>query len=411
VKKSLDILFFAIYVHLIDNLLPRDILAVDNWQREIRIKVPVSEPLLWNNSKQIIVEALDFLTGDEWNIEFYELSEKYFLNDELDLEDTIQVENICLLSGGLDSLVGAIDLIQEKDNILFVSHFDGAGANSNDQKDIFDTFASNTEKNIYLSQFRVDDAKAFYEYYNKKKNRNEPIHDGNLRARSILFLGFALFHALNFNVNRVYLPENGLISINIPLNESRTSSNSTRTTHPYFIKKLQDFLISIDINVEIVNPYQLKTKGEMLSECQNKVLLNSLINKTISCSHSKRKEPWTRRTGIRNCGYCIPCLIRRSSIYHYGELEAVETYGVNLDIHELKLDKTTKPISKVPTDVLALINFLNKKYELSKYEREIALIANIDNMEETAKMLDRGYAELRKYIDDNASDEIKRLLL
>ena len=96
---------------------------------------------------------------------------------------------------------------------------------------------------------------------------------------------------------------------------------------------------------------------------------------------------------------------------HYGELETVETYGVNLDIHELKLGKTTKPISKVPTDVLALINFLNKKYELSKYEREIALIANIDNMEETAKMLDRGYAELRKYIDDNASDEIKRLLL
>lgn len=77
-EKSLDILFFAIYVHLIDNLLPRDILAVDNWQREIRIKVPVSDPLLWNNRKQIIIEALDFLTGDEWNIEFYELSEKYF---------------------------------------------------------------------------------------------------------------------------------------------------------------------------------------------------------------------------------------------------------------------------------------------------------------------------------------------
>ena len=81
-EKSLDILFFAIYVHLIDNLLPRDILAVDNWQREIRIKIPVSDPLLWNNRKQIIIEALDFLTGDEWNIEFYELSEKYFLNAE-----------------------------------------------------------------------------------------------------------------------------------------------------------------------------------------------------------------------------------------------------------------------------------------------------------------------------------------
>ena len=413
-EKSMDILFFSVYIHLIDNLLPRDKLAVDNWQREIKIKIPVSEPLLWGKNVNTIVEALEFLTGDEWNIEFYELSEKYFLSDELDLVDSIHVENICLLSGGMDSLVGAINLIQESDNILFVSHYDGAGANSNDQKDIFDTFNSDTEKSIYLSQFHAYDSEAFYEYYNNVKQRIEPIHDGNLRARSLLFLGYALFHAINFNINRVYLPENGLISINIPLNESRTSSNSTRTTHPYFIKKLEDFLTAIGINVEIVNLYQLTTKGEMLSECQNKVLLNKLINRTISCSHSKRKGQWTRKKksdNVKNCGYCIPCLIRRASVYHYENLDTIESYGVNLDPVELKLNKTKKPFSKVPTDLFALINFLNKKYDIEQYEREIALVANIDNIEETAIMLKRGYAELRKFIEDNASNEIKRLLI
>jgi len=412
-EKSLDILFFSIYIHLLDNLLPRNELAVDNWQREIKVKIPVSEPLLWNQNVLKIIEALNFLTGDEWDIEFYELSEKYFLSEELDLADSIQVEGICLLSGVMDSLIGAIDLIQESDNILFVSHYDGAGANSNDQKDIFDTFDSDTEKNIYLSQFHVYDGEAFYEYYNNVKQRIEPIHDGNLRARSLLFLGFALFHAINLNINRVYLPENGLISINIPLNESRTSSNSTRTTHPYFIKKLKDFLTAIGIDVDIVNKYQLKTKGEMLSECQNKVLLNKLINRTISCSHSKRKGQWARKKksdGAKNCGYCIPCLIRRASVYHYGELDTIETYGVNLDSIELKLNKTKKQFSKVPTDLLALINFLNKKYDIDRYEREISLVANIDNAEETALMLKRGYAELRKYIEDNAAAEIKRLL-
>lgn len=413
-KKSLDILFFSIYIHLIDNLLPRNKLAVDNWQREIQVKIPVSEPLRWNQNVNTIIEALNFLTGDEWNIEFYELNEQYFLNEELDLADTIQVENICLLSGGLDSLVGAIDLIQESDNILFVSHYDGAGANSNDQKDIFDTFKSHTEKTIYLSQFHIYDGEPFYEYYNKKKNKTEPIHDGNLRARSLLFLGFALFHAINFNVDHIFLPENGLISINIPLNESRSSSNSTRTTHPYFIKKLQGFLSGIGINVEIKNLYQCKTKGEMLADCKNKSLLNNLINQTISCSHSKRKGQWTRRKksdGTKNCGYCIPCLIRRASVYHYGELDTIEIYGVNLNIDELKLNKTTKPFSKVPTDLLALINFLNKKYDLKNYEREISLIANIENKIEIAEMLNRGYNELRKYIEDNASNEIRRLLI
>lgn len=399
-EKSLDILFFSIYIHLLDNLLPRNVLAVDNWQREIKVRIPVSEPSIWNQNVLKIIEALNFLTGDEWDIEFYELSEKYFLNDELNLEDSIQIDNICLLSGGLDSLVGAIDLIQEKNNILFVSHFDGAGANSNDQKDIFDTFANNTEKNIYLSQFHAYESDKFYD-----------AHDGNLRARSLLFLGFAFFHALNFHVGRVYLPENGLISINLPLNESRTSSNSTRTTHPYFIRKLQEFLSGIGIDIEITNPYQLKTKGEMLAECENKSLLNGLINRTISCSHSKRKGEWTRKgDGEKNCGYCIPCLIRRASVYHYGELNEIETYGVNLDPVELKLNKAEKPFSKVPTDILALINFLNKKYDIAQYEREISLVANIDNAEETALMLRRGYAELRKYIEDNAADEIKRLL-
>jgi len=52
-EKSLDILFFSIYIHLIDNLLPRDKLAVDNWQREIKVKIPVSEPLRWNQKCKI----------------------------------------------------------------------------------------------------------------------------------------------------------------------------------------------------------------------------------------------------------------------------------------------------------------------------------------------------------------------
>lgn len=400
-EKSLDVLFFSIYIHLIDNLLPRDKLAVDNWQREIQISIPVSEPLAWNQNANTIVEALDFLTGDEWHINFYELSEKYFVSEELDLADTISIKNICLLSGGMDSLVGAIDLIQRSDNILFVSHYDGAGANSNDQKDIFNTFENDTEKNIYLSQFHVYDSDIFYQ-----------VHDGNLRARSLLFLGFAIFHAINFNVEQVFLPENGLISINLPLNESRTSSNSTRTTHPYFIKKLKDFLSGIGINVEIVNLYQEKTKGEMLTECKNRTLLDRLINKTTSCSHSKRKGQWTRKKksdGSKNCGYCIPCLIRRASVYHYG-LNTIETYGVDLNAIELKLDKNRKRLSKVPTDLLALINFLNKKYDLEQYVREISLIADINHREEIALMLKRGYGELRKYIEDNASDEIKRFL-
>lgn len=396
-QKSLDIWFFSVYIHLVDNLLPRNEIAVDNWLREITVRIPVSTPLLWNSSSKSIIEALNFLTGDEWNIEFYQLENNYFFNDELELEEDVNIEKICLLSGGLDSLVGAIDLVNTSDNIIFTSHFDNAGAMKVKQQEIFDEICfSQPQKNFLLSQFRVRySTNLFY------------ASDTNQRARSMIFLGFALFHAINFNVDEVILPENGLISINLPLNESRTTSNSTRTTHPYFIKKLKEFISNVGINIDIVNPYQKRTKGEMLDECDDKVLLNKLINKTISCSHYKRKEPWARREGILNCGYCIPCLIRRSSIYFYNNLDIVERYGVDLDPIELKLNEN----SIISTDVFALINFLNKKYDIKKYEREISLIASTENKKEIAEMLYRGYNELRKYIEDNATTEIKRLLI
>lgn len=396
-QKSLDIWFFSLYIHLIDNLLPRNEIAIDNWLREINVRIPVSTPLLWNSNSNLIIEALNFLTGDEWNIEFYQLESNYYSNDELELEEDINIEKVCLLSGGLDSLVGAINLINNNDNILFISHFDGAGAINGEQKNIFEEFKrSENDKNLYLSQFHVYPTE--YLFYSA---------DSNQRARSILFLGFALFHAINFNVNEIVLPENGLISINLPLNESRTSSNSTRTTHPYFIKKLEEFIYQVGININIVNPYQTKTKGEMLDECLDKELLNLLINKTISCSHYKRRGPWTRKVGINNCGYCIPCLIRRSSIYYYDNLDTIERYGVDLNPIELKINEN----SIISTDVYALINFLNKKYDIKKYEREISLIASTENKKEIAQMLYRGYNELRKYIEDNASMEIKRLLI
>ncbi len=396
-ENSLDIFFFSIYIHLIDNLLPRNEIAVDNWLREINVRIPVSTPDLWNSNSKLIIEALNFLTGDEWTIEFYQLSDGYFFNDELELEENVNIEKVCLLSGGLDSLVGAIDLVNTNDNIIFTSHFDNAGAIKDKQKEIFDEiYSSQPQKNFMLSQFRVRHSTNLFCGL-----------DTNQRARSMIFLGFALFHAINFNVNEIILPENGLISINLPLNESRTTSNSTRTTHPYFIKTLKEFITNIGINIDILNPYQKKTKGEMLEECADKVLLNKLINKTISCSHYKRKEPWTRRLGVLNCGYCIPCLIRRSSIYYYDNLDIIERYGVDLNPTELKINEN----SIISTDVYALVNFLNKKYDMKKYEREISLIAETENKKEIAEMLCRGYKELRKYIEDNASMEIKRLLI
>ena len=54
-----------------------------------------------------------------------------------------------------------------------------------------------------------------------------------------------------------------------------------------------------------MNPYQFKTKGEMIVDCQNQALLKKVAVDTVSCGKWKR-------SGIQ-CGRCVPCLIRRAS--------------------------------------------------------------------------------------------------
>ena len=41
----------------------------------------------------------------------------------------------------------------------------------------------------------------------------------------------------------ILVPENGVISINVPLTVRRVGTLSTRTTHPYFIQEIQKFTI------------------------------------------------------------------------------------------------------------------------------------------------------------------------
>ncbi|MCZ7581789.1 MAG: hypothetical protein M5U21_13400 [Fimbriimonadaceae bacterium] len=56
--------------------------------------------------------------------------------------------------------------------------------------------------------------------------------------------------------------------MNVPLTSLRIGSLSTRTTHPYFLRQIQSIWDAVGLNVEIQNPYQFRTKGELLADLQ-----------------------------------------------------------------------------------------------------------------------------------------------
>src|SRR5690606_33855127 len=137
-------------------------------------------------------------------------------------------------------------------------------------------------------------------------------------ARSIIFLAYGLLAASALRASSegtsisLVVPENGFISMNVPLTNLRLGSLSTRTTHPYFLRQIQRVWAAVGLNVEITNPYQFRTKGELLVGCEHQNLLQTLASQSTSCGRFGRY-------GYKHCGRCIPCLVRRAAFLKWGQ--------------------------------------------------------------------------------------------
>jgi hypothetical protein len=147
------------------------------------------------------------------------------------------------------------------------------------------------------------------------------LHERTTRSRSALFLAGALATAAAAGPHvPVYVPENGWIGLNVPLTRARTGSASTRTTHPHFMTLFTAACRAIGIDNPLINPYRLQTKGEMLAACRNPRLLARLAPASVSCAHPETPRWRGRPQG--NCGYCLPCLVRRAALARIGHDQA-----------------------------------------------------------------------------------------
>jgi hypothetical protein len=90
------------------------------------------------------------------------------------------------------------------------------------------------------------------------------------------------------------------------------NATTTRPAEPRFLRAMEDFLAAAlgEPRLRIRNPFQYRTKGEILRETAE-LGLASVLPQTISC--------WTSgNQGIRNCGVCVPCLFRQLAFAESG---------------------------------------------------------------------------------------------
>ena len=107
---GVDLITLAALVHAADTRVSRLQTSQDGWTRELSIVVPVSDPDRWNAAVPTLERMLRFLTGDMWRVRFRALAGKRpgasRVPRIIRRED---FDGVSLFSGGLDSLIGAID--------------------------------------------------------------------------------------------------------------------------------------------------------------------------------------------------------------------------------------------------------------------------------------------------------------
>lgn len=402
-KVAFDLFIIAIIVYGIDNLLDRYIYSTDGWTREIETTFPVSNPEAWERVKDELEKTLCFLTGDIWSINFETtpFNNEYYRDNvrrrkrpNFTLANT-EYNTVSLFSGGLDSLIGIVDYFAENPSskLLLVSHYDSnsSGPNS-DQRRLVNRFDSAYPNNFHWIQINVG-----------LRLSTGVGREPSYRSRSLMFIALGVYFASRKPETELIIPENGTISLNHPLSASRRGSLSTRTTHPYLLMSLRQLFSRLGINVNLRNPYELQTKGEMMRQSRNPSFIQGALIDSVSCGKRGRKKHWDARDGISHCGHCMPCIYRRAALNMVG----LDTQQYGIDIFNPV--RGWDHIKNLP-DISALVNYMKASLSDSAIARNLLINAtfSMDDLPAFVSVVRRTKQEIEHWVREKASAEIQR---
>jgi hypothetical protein len=352
-ETSVDLALLAAAITVADTRISRAADAQDAWTRKIDLHVPVHAPERWSETVSLITNMLKFLTGDQWGVHFRPRPAGIgTLAAAPSVLPLASPTSVCLFSGGLDSFIGAIDLLAAGQTPILVSHYGDnltPGYQDHCARVLKGHYPSQTIHHIRAGvRFPADTVEV-------------GAVENTLRGRSFLFFALASLTADAIGGDMtVYVPENGLISLNVPLDPLRLGALSTRTTHPYYMARFGELLNGLGLQVRLKNPYAFHTKGQMAVACADLPFLRREARHTMSCSSpgSRRYDPDPEQRTPKHCGRCVPCLIRRAAI--------LEAWGIDdtpyriPDLRRQALDSTKAEGEHVRSFQLALSRLTRK---------------------------------------------------
>jgi hypothetical protein len=377
-STAMDFVSIALAVTAADTFVLRE--GADNgWSRSLRIVLPLHNPHIWRSVRSRLEDALRFLSGDVWSFEFLTGGEPppstQLVQSRVRGIDISKVDCISLFSGGLDSGIAALDLVEQNKRPLLVSH-----AYRGDAK------YQQLLKGRLPSQLQHFSVNAYPTWSGPS--------DESMRTRSFNFLAFAALAAQTRSafrrgtVTNLLIPENGLIALNAPLTPRRIGALSTRTTHPHFLASLQNILDEVEMPVAINNLYEAMTKGEMVASKSNDANFTQFASETVSCGKWKRAN--------EQCGRCVPCLIRRAALYAGGVDD--QTRYESPDLHQVIGNEGKRD------DLIAVLTAA-RRLGTENLERWVGRSGPLpSDSTRRASLIDvhrRGITELRSFLQDS----------
>lgn len=286
------------------------------WSRRLRFHLPARDPEALEAVVPALSELLAFVLGDEVAICIEASTKRAPRWHRGPAGESLEVDCACLLSGGIDSLAGAVLLLEAGRQPVFVTHRSENPAIAASQRHVQALLNRRYGPQPHLVVPLAPSRRRQAAYPYPPEQQREP----SRRSRSLFPLAVAAAACAALGQSEIHVPENGVMAAQLPLTRARVSSFTTRTTHPRWLRGLAEvFSKTLGRRVDLVNPIAGQTKAELVRDVVVPRLGADAIGGTVSC--------WSAGRGPLQCGGCLPCLLRRF---------ALETAGVRPEAAQLR---------------------------------------------------------------------------
>lgn len=299
---AVDLLLVAAAIEFCDKAKARPALG---WSRSFQLRIPVHDVTLWRDRRagDALTNAVNFLTGDLWAIEFVARKIPAERVEQAPLQLAAGISVIMPHSGGLDSRAVAALLAADHKHALVRVRLGTSGPELKRHRKARQPFAE--------VPYRVSMG-------------DLPVRESSARSRGFKFAVVTGVAAYLARTKEIVVSESGQGALGPVLVVSGQAYADYRS-YPAFTARMEDlFEVLLKHRPQYRFPRIWHTKGETLA--QSVGLMDSADPwwSGRSCWQGQRQVSVDKK--LRQCGICAACMLRRMSVHAAGLDEPASGY-------------------------------------------------------------------------------------